>query len=172
MLSRGGQEIDNQQGVAAMPVVRKKKKSPSSSSPMQARRSKLLYLPMPRADADQLMLMHRTALEAMRLGHANEASIRRLASVVLLTRYLTEVGHGLIQPSVLDDAESALFDILNTGNETGVWTVPRPALDTLIRIVNEHDRQLRETRQQVIVDASDRLDRLIAQNERLQVAAG
>lgn len=147
-----------------MPVTRKKKKGGTPCSPMQARRSKILYLPMPRADADQLMLMHRTALETLRLGYANEASVRRLESVVLLTRYLTETGHGLIELAVLDDVEKALFDIVNTGKETGVWTFSQPTLDVLTHIVNEHDRQLRETRLQVVVAASDRLDRFIAQH--------
>ena len=63
-------------------------------SAQRARRAKSLYLPLPRADVDTLMLPFRIALEMVRSGCANEATARRLASLVLLVRFLTEAGHG------------------------------------------------------------------------------
>ncbi|WP_208866326.1 hypothetical protein [Paraburkholderia lacunae] len=53
---------------------KKGKKRFESASPLHARRSKMLYLPMPRADADAMMLRSRVALEAVRSGRADGAS--------------------------------------------------------------------------------------------------
>lgn len=121
---------------------------------------------MPRADADRVILQHRTALEAVRGGYADAALTRRLFTTILLTRYLTEDGHGLLDLPLLDEAEHMLTTALENGEDHGDWSFSPGLIDLLSATVNEHDRQLRETRLQAIVRASERLDRLIENNRR------
>lgn len=124
----------------------------------------MLYLPMPRADADVMMLRSRVALEAVRSGRADGASTRRLASVLLLTRFLTEAGHGRLAVAELDEAENALVEVFTIGNETDVWSFSKAAIDALTLVVNEHDRQLLETRLEAVAAATARLNHLIRKN--------
>ena len=140
--------------------------SRKSFGPALARRPKALFLPMPRADADKVILQHRTALEAVRRGHADAALTRRLFTAILLTRFLTEDGHGILDLNTLDEAEQMLTAALENGDERGDWNFPPALIDLLSAVVNEHDRQLRETRLQAVVRASERLDRLIESNRR------
>lgn len=143
-----------------MATLRKGKQR--SRSHVEARRSKTLYLPLPRAEAEPIILRFRMALETVRGSHADRITVNLLATVVLLTRFLTEAGHGLLDLAVFDDAETALGNILKEGNEADVWTIGQPVTDILTVIVNEHDRQLRETRLQAIAEASRRFDRHFA----------
>jgi hypothetical protein len=110
-----------------------KKRKPRSGSPAcgQPHRTKALYLPMPQAEADQIMLMSRLALEAVRCGRADGPQFRCLGSVVLLTRYLTEAGQGLLDPAVIDEVEYTLGDAIRTSDQSGVWTIPANAIDAL-----------------------------------------
>ena len=57
-----------------------------------------------------------------------------------------------------DSALESLSAVLETGKETGVWQFPPQLVDALKIIVNEYDRQLRETRLEIIADAVDRLE--------------
>lgn len=127
----------------------------------QARRSKVLYMPMPRADADALMLRSHIALEVVRIGRANAASVKRLATVVTLTRFLTEAGFGHLGMEALSAAENALAGAFAIAGETDVWSFSKADVGVLTLVVNEHDRQLVETQLSVIVAAGARLDRLI-----------
>lgn len=127
------------------------------------RKDALLLLPMPRAEADELVLMYRAALEAAKLGYTDASLTRRLFTAVLLTRFLTEAGHGLLNAHVLEEADKQLTTTYEHGNETGDWTCLPETIALLTRILNEHDRQLRETPLHILLDASDRLDRIIEQ---------
>jgi hypothetical protein len=135
-----------------------KKSRAAAAGLSQRHRTKTLFLPMPRADADTLILHYRIALEAAKCGHADAALIRRLFTMVLLTRFLTEAGHGLLERAALEEGESVLVEIADRGAETEDWTCSRAAIELLVRITNEHDRQIRETRLEVLIDASNRLD--------------
>ncbi|RDK00030.1 hypothetical protein [Paraburkholderia lacunae] len=75
---------------------------------------------------------------------------------MLLTRFLTEAGHGRLAVAELDEAENALVEVFTTGNETDVWSFSEAAIDALTLVVNEHDRQLLETRLEVVAAASAR----------------
>ncbi|MFM0351132.1 hypothetical protein [Paraburkholderia sp. RL17-347-BIC-D] len=123
--------------------------------------TKTLFLSMPRADADALILNYRIALEAAKSGHADAVLIRRLFTMALLTRFLTEAGHGLLERVAPEEGESVLVEIAGRGPETGDWTRSRLAIELLVCITNEHDRQLQQTRVEVLIDASNRLDRFL-----------
>jgi hypothetical protein len=85
-----------------------------------------------------------------------------MAQPFLLTGYLTAAGHGELKVSFLDNVQGALLALLDRGRDTGNWRVSEPLVDDLTVVVNEHDRQLLETRLQAIVEASERLNRTSA----------
>lgn len=138
------------------------KYSKSSVGLVARRRSKALFLPIGPAKADAVIMVYRVALEAVRAGHGDGKLLRRLYTMVLLTRYITEAGHGELELPMLEAGENALVEICERGDASGEWAVDASTMGLLSCIVNEHDRQMRETRLQVLIDASNRLDRLIA----------
>jgi hypothetical protein len=137
------------------------KKPGSKRLSTTSRHKKALFLPLDAASANELSLQFRLALESTRLGHADKGSINRLASVVLLTKFLTAAGHGRLDSMFLARVEEEVSDLLGRGRETGDWRCPDELAEALTVIVNEHDRQLRQTRLRDVVDASERLDKLI-----------
>ncbi|MFM0068789.1 Fis family transcriptional regulator [Paraburkholderia aspalathi] len=144
--------------IAGMPVS---KKTVSSRKAVQSRQSKRLFLPLARENAEKVVLRCRMALESIRRGDGDRTAADLMASTLLLTTFLTEAGHGLLPMSLLEETERMLFDTLNTGVQTGVWVFAEPLIRSLMTVVNEHDRQLRETRLRVVIEASARLDRYI-----------
>ena len=123
---------------------------------------KRLLLPMPRPEADAWCLQSRLALEAVRTQRAAEQDASVLAKTVLLTRFLTESGHGRLDLSFVRQIEEAVLAILGAEEETGGRIFSESLVESLTSIVNEHDRQLREVRFAEIVAATDRLDRMLA----------
>jgi hypothetical protein len=77
-----------------MPVS---KRSAGSRPIRRSRHTKGLFLPLARTDADRVILRCRLALEAIRTGHADRVLVDLMASTLLLTRYLTETGHGQLE---------------------------------------------------------------------------
>jgi hypothetical protein len=119
---------------------------------------------MPRSEADELVLMYRAALEAAKMGYADAPLTRRLYTAILLTRFLTDAGHGLLDRDMLENADKQLTTIYDRGNETGDWQFPAGTIALLTQILNEHDRQLRDTPLHFLLEASDRLDKIIEQS--------
>jgi hypothetical protein len=138
----------------------------------QAARSRILFLPMPRAEVDALMLQHRMALEAARGGYGNASITRRLYIVILMSRYLTEDGHGLLELATLGQAEHEVAAIFERGDGLDDWRYTDETIGLISMVMNEYDRQLRETRLQAVVRANERLERLIAHGAALAVANG
>ncbi|SAL73198.1 Fis family transcriptional regulator [Caballeronia choica] len=135
-----------------------------------ATRGKALFLPMPRAEVDALMLQHRLAFEAAR-GRYGDASItRRLYMVILMTRYLTEDGHGLLALDSVCEAEQEVAAIFDRGEAVSDWSYPDKVIKLISTVINEYDRQLRETRLEAILLANERLGRLIARGAALAAA--
>ncbi|WP_239499210.1 MULTISPECIES: hypothetical protein [Paraburkholderia] len=91
------------------------------------------------------------------------AATRRLYTAVLLGRFLTGAGHGLLDSRVPEDSDKHLTTIFEHGNEAGDWNYPPETIVLLTQVLNEHDRQLRDTPLHFLLDASDRLDRIIEQ---------
>jgi hypothetical protein len=141
-----------------MPASAKHKKK---SAAIQSRHRKVFYLPLERPLANQVILQFRMAIEVVRSGHADKAAARKLLQVTLLTGFINEAGFGMIEQSIIDRTERALSEAFTRNRETGEWLFGPELIDDLTAIVNEHDRQLRETRLQVVAEASERLDRLI-----------
>src|SRR6202012_4270652 len=139
----------------------KTRKRGSDNRSGQARHKRILYLPMARSAADEITLPCRLSLEAIRQGRADSRCAHCVAQAVLLSGFLTQAGHGLLDSAVLNGAEREISTLLDHGRSTGEWRFPEALVDVLTEIINEYDRQLRETRLQAVLDASDRLERLI-----------
>lgn len=104
----------------------------------------------------------RVALEAVRVGRAAAQEATVLAHTVLLTSFLTEAGHGMLELSFVRQVEEAVLAILDAGKATGKWHFSEAFVESLTTIVNEYDRQLREMRLAKVLAASERLDRMIS----------
>lgn len=141
-----------------MPVSKKRK---SLKKPARVN-SKRFLLPMPRSESDALCLQSRLALEAVRGGRAARHETNVLAQTVLMTSFLTEAGHGLLDLSFVRQVGEAVLAILDAGKITDEWIFNETTIESLITIVNEHDRQLREVRFGEVHKATQRLDRMIA----------
>ena len=139
-----------------MPQSRKRKTS--AQAPNRGQRQRALFLPLPHESVDRMMLHIRMALECVRAGQADQSLAHCMARVAWLTGLIAEAGHGLLETSFLDGALESLNVVLETGNETGVWQFPPQLVDDLKIVVNEYDRQLRETRLEIIAAAVDRLE--------------
>jgi hypothetical protein len=141
-----------------MPVS-KKRRSPKPPARVQSKR---LLLPMPRHDADALSLPPRIALESARGGRAGSHETTVLAHTVLLTSFLTEAGHGVLDLSFVRQAEEAVLAIIDAGKASGDWHFSEAIIESLTTVVNEYDRQMREVRFGQVLAATRRLDRMIA----------
>jgi hypothetical protein len=142
-----------------MPVS---KRSARSRGTPQPRRTRSLFLPLARSDAEKVILRCRLELEAIRQGRADRANLDQMASTLLLARYLTEAGHGLLPLPFFYETELMLFDAMDVYMRDGVPIVSEPLLEHLVTAINEYDRQLRETRLQAVIDATRKLDAYIA----------
>ncbi|WP_233874902.1 hypothetical protein [Paraburkholderia adhaesiva] len=123
-----------------------------------------MLLPMPRAEAADLVLRTRITLERVRRGEVTRDLINQLSQVVLVTNFVTEAGHGLLDMDFLERVEHGLADVLLEADRTGNWQVSEALLADLGPVVNEYDRMLTQTRMSEIARASDRLEQLIRAN--------
>jgi hypothetical protein len=139
----------------------KKRNKGTSNLGQKSRHRKALFLPMDTAAVSDISLQFRLALETIRQGHGDRASAHCMAQVVLLAGFLTEAGHGALEKEFLHSIERQISSLLDHGRDSGEWVFPVALVEELTIVVNEHDRQLRETRLQAIVEASQRLDKLI-----------
>lgn len=121
---------------------------------------------MPREDAARLVLRTRLALERLRNGETNRRLINELSQVVLITNFVTEAGHGELEMAYLERVERDLADALIRADTTGAWAVSPILVSDVTLVVNEYDRVLSQTRLAIIVDACNKLERLIGATVR------
>ncbi|WP_125483063.1 Fis family transcriptional regulator [Caballeronia choica] len=140
-----------------MPISKKRR---SVKAPRD--RSKGLLLPMPRHDSDAMSLRSRLAFEAMRAQRATARDVRHVAQAVLLTGFMTEAGHGLLELPFIEEVEKEVLALLDQGKTADDWKVPETLLERLPSVINEHDRQFREVRLGVVKAACERLDRMVS----------
>jgi hypothetical protein len=152
-------------------MATRKKKDPRASAPRK-RVAKAFLLPMPRAQADAMSLQSRIALETVRRQKAGRHEATCMAQVVMLTSFLTEAGHGRIDLPSIRGVETEVLALLQRGVATGDWSIPEALVESLTAIVNENDRQLREVRLAAVVDATERLDRVLASIPKKLLGAG
>jgi hypothetical protein len=118
---------------------------------------------MPRDRASDLILRTRLLLERVRNGHVDRGLINHLAQVCVISGFVARDGHGRLGVETFDVVEQQLARLLFDYDETGTWSdVPGALLVDLTQVVNEYDRMLSTVRLEILVKASDHLDRLMA----------
>ncbi|WP_118179926.1 hypothetical protein [Paraburkholderia phosphatilytica] len=113
-----------------------------------------LKQPLSRQDADAIIVRFRVALEAVRQGRTDDACIKALVHVFLLVAFLKDAGHSRISADILRTTGDALFAHINGVRDLAGKPLP---VAQLAQIVNEYDQQLRETRFEVLLKASQQL---------------
>jgi hypothetical protein len=141
-----------------MPNMKSHRSSLQSSA---AAHSKALLLPMPRKEVSDLVLRARIALERLRNGEAARSLINLVRQITIITTFITRAGHGKLEVEVLENVRRGLQDSLVEADTTGKWHVPETLINGLTAVTNEYDRQLCVTRMEIVVRASDHLERLV-----------
>ncbi|WP_250468103.1 MULTISPECIES: hypothetical protein [unclassified Caballeronia] len=139
-------------------MSKSKSRKPIRSVAKAARHKKVLYLPLDPDSVAQISIQVRMALEVARVGQGDAATLRCLSQAVALTGLIAAAGHGEIDECSLASAEAALTGVLASGNLSG-WRLGRDEMEVATAVVNEHDRQLRETRLDVVVRAFEQIER-------------
>jgi hypothetical protein len=152
-----------------MPVSKKRKKS-SGSATVQSRQKKQLYLPLKQDDADQMCLQARLSFEAMRQGRGDRAAALNMCSIALMCETITVAGHGLLPLSVVAQATQGAFDALDDGVDNGVWQFSDSLVEELTLVINEYDRQMRESRLQTIIAAAEKVERFLVNRARVRAS--
>jgi hypothetical protein len=142
--------------VTVMP--KSKSRKPIRSVAKAARHKKVLFLPLDRESVAQIAIQVRMALEVARAGQGDAGTLRCLAQAVALTGLIAGAGHGVIEEETLRVAEVALSGVLASGSLSG-WGLDARELAGVTDVINEHDRQLRETRLDLVVRAFEQIER-------------
>ncbi|MEM5300025.1 hypothetical protein VSR82_37985 [Burkholderia sp. JPY481] len=147
------------------------KKHRSLHQPSAAAHSRALSLPMPRKEASDLVLRARIALERLRSGEVNRSLINLVLQITVIASFIARAGYGKLDINVLESVKRGLEDIVVDADNTGTWNFPEGLTDDLTAVINEYDRQLCVTRMEIVVRASDHLDRLVHRAADLARAA-
>jgi hypothetical protein len=129
----------------------------SAAAATRNRAEKAYWLPIPRRDAQTIILQYRLALENIRRDRASQVEAQCIAQAVLLTRLLSEIGYGKLDASVIRDTEEDVLAMLDLGASAGIWRYPATGITRLTQVVNEHDRQLREVNLSALIACNERL---------------
>ena len=81
--------------------------------------------------------------------------------VTIVVSFITRTGHGKLEVEVLENVRRGLEDILVEADNTRVWSVPETLITGCTAVINEYDRQICVTRMEILVQASDHLERLL-----------
>lgn len=130
--------------------------------PSRDRNARIYWLPMPRVEADKVILQCRIALESVKRGRASLIEAQCIAQAVLLSGLLTEAGFGILNRATLDEVQGDVLALLDRGLTVGDWRLPATAVPRLTAVINEHDRQMREVRLSAVIECNEHLERFIA----------
>ncbi|MEX3900990.1 hypothetical protein [Paraburkholderia sp. BR10954] len=149
------------------PNMPNNKNHQSLLGPSAAAHSKALLLPMPRKEASDLVLRARIALERLRNGERDRPLINVALQVTIITSFITRAGHGKLDIDVLNKVKRDLEAIVVEADNSETWSVPRKLIGDLTAVINEYDRQICVTRMEIIVRASNYLDKLCSSDSDL-----
>jgi hypothetical protein len=134
----------------------------SSAQSAGGRNNKTMLLPLPRAKADELGLRNHIALALMRSGKGSMSTAQTLLEAIVLTGFLAEAGYGQFEPARWTEAEKAVCDAIDRGNETEHWSLDLIDVGKLEEIVTLYDQQLRDAPLSAVAEAGERLTRFKA----------
>lgn len=86
---------------------------------------------------------------------------------VLMMRYLTEDGYGILNISIFDETKRGIGAMSDRGESLGDWQCTDRMLELVLLTINEFKRQLREVNFKAVIRANEQLDRLIAHRAAL-----
>ncbi|WP_321856724.1 hypothetical protein [Paraburkholderia tropica] len=128
-----------------------------------AARAKALLLPMPRQRAAGFVLRARLALERLRNGEVDRPLVNQLGLTCMITGFITEAGYGTLRQTEIEQAQHGLAQLLLGYGQMQQWPDASPELiDELTAVVNEYDRMLATVRLEIIAQATEHVDRLMA----------
>ncbi|GAB5097654.1 hypothetical protein [Caballeronia sp. HLA56] len=136
----------------------KQTRKPLHSVAKAARHKKVLYLPLDPDSIAKVSIQVRMALEVARARQGDAATLRCLSQAVALTGLIAAAGYSELDEKYLVAAEAALTDVLARGNLSG-WGLSDDEMAVATAVINEYDRQLRETRLDVVVRAFEQIER-------------
>jgi hypothetical protein len=88
-----------------------------------------------------MALQFRLSFEAIRNQRGSRADAICMAQSVLLTSFLTEKGHGLLDLQAIRKVEADVLAELDRNGAGHGWNFPDELLQPLLDVVNEHDRK-------------------------------
>lgn len=147
-------------------MVSNRKTSKQPSLAIKARHKQRLFLPMDTADADKLALRFRMALSSAMQGKAQASDVQCLAQTVVMTGLIGDLEGIGIDESDLALSEQCLCRWLAC-LEAPDWRLREDEARSLQNVVNEHDLQLRQSRLQTLVKATERFERLLRSADTL-----
>lgn len=133
--------------------------------------NKALLLPMDRASARELSLIHHLALAACRRDGGNKHLINELARAVYMTYYLQIAGFGGLPLRIYLDAEAALENVLAGAAKADDWKLADDEASLIEVILALHDEQLANAPMHRVVDAEKRLRVFVIGSTRSPLAA-
>lgn len=82
-----------------------------------------------------------------------------MSQVTLLTGLITDAGYGRLDTAIITACEEGLLRVISANPEKRASKFEEDLISNLTLVINEHDRQLREIRLQILVEASEQLER-------------
>lgn len=143
---------------------RKSQRNPSLA--IKTRQKKQLFLPMDTVDADRLALRFHVALSSVLQGTAEAPDVYCLAQTVVMTALIADLDGSNLDMNDLTVSEECMCRRL-AYVELAHWRLDDVEAHSLRNVINEHDRQLHQTRLQTLVRATERFERLLKRVDTL-----
>ena len=123
--------------------------------------AKRLLLPMPRDEIEKMSLQYHSALEAIRMRQGSAFGMRILLQMIMLTGFIDEARRQEIRVKVLVAAERGIQAAFDRGEREDLWTFDEQTDELVSMLLAWHDDQLRTAPLAVLLEAIERMDRLI-----------
>lgn len=98
----------------------------------------------------------------MRTGKGSMPAAQTLLEAIVLTGFLAEAGYGEFDAAQWTEAEQAVCNVIDRGNQTDRWSLDSADVVKLEEIVTLYDQQLRDAPLSAVAEAGDRLMRFKA----------
>lgn len=110
---------------------------------------------------DGLALRLRVTFQAVRQGKADASLVNVLVQSVLLARYIGEATGNRIDDCIISETMNRLANVCAQERHSRQWQFDDAILNNLTAIINIHERQLSQTHIEIILNAINRLQKLL-----------
>lgn len=118
-------------------------------------------LPMPRQEIEQMSLQYHAVLEAIRMRQGSAYGMRILLQMIVLTGFIDQARRQDIRIDALMAAERGIQAAFDRGERDDVWMFDEETDALVATLLAWHDDQLRTVPLAVLMEAVERMDRLI-----------